>query len=100
MHKNWKTYKLSELTSVITKGTTPSTYGYDFLDSGINYIRAQSLNYDGRINEDVFSFISNEAHQKLKRSQLMIFYFPWLEPIWVWLEWLKNPTAQQIRIKQ
>jgi type I restriction enzyme S subunit len=70
MPENWKTYKLSELTSVITKGTTPSTYGFDFEDSGITYIRAQSLNYDGKIDEDVFSFISEEAHEKLKRSQL------------------------------
>jgi type I restriction enzyme S subunit len=70
MSKGWKAYSLSELTSVITKGTTPSTYGFNFEDSGINYIRAQSLNYDGTIDEDVFSFISEEAHSKLKRSQL------------------------------
>jgi type I restriction enzyme S subunit len=70
MLENWKTYKLSELTSVITKGTTPSTYGFDFEESGITYIRAQSLNYDGKVDEEAFSFISQEAHEKLKRSQL------------------------------
>lgn len=70
MPQNWKTFKLGDLTSVITKGTTPSTYGFDFETSGINYIRAQSLNYDGTINEQAFSFISNKAHDKLKRSQL------------------------------
>jgi type I restriction enzyme S subunit len=70
MPNNWKKYKLEELTSVITKGTTPSTYGFDFEEKGINYIRAQSLNYDGRIDNSVFSFISEKAHQKLKRSQL------------------------------
>lgn len=70
MQQNCKTYKLSELTSVITKGTTPSTYGFDFEKSGINYIRAQSLNYDGIIDTDVFSYINEEAHKKLKRSQL------------------------------
>jgi len=70
MPQNWKTFKLGDLTSVITKGTTPSTYGFDFETSGINYIRAQSLNYDGTINQQAFSFISNKAHDKLKRSQL------------------------------
>lgn len=70
MPENWKTYKLTELTSVITKGTTPSTYGFDFEESGITYIRAQSLNYDGKVDEEAFSFISHKAHQKLKRSQL------------------------------
>lgn len=72
MPQNWKTYKLSELTSVITKGTTPSTYGFDFEESGINYIRAQSLSYDGTIDESAFSFVSAEAHEKLKRSQLQV----------------------------
>lgn len=38
MTDNWKTYKLGDLTSVITKGTTPSTYGIDFEDYGVNYI--------------------------------------------------------------
>jgi type I restriction enzyme S subunit len=70
MPENWKTYKLSQLASLITKGTTPSTYGFDFVDSGITYIRAQSLNYDGRIDEEAFSYISPDAHKKLKRSQL------------------------------
>jgi len=70
MPENWKEYKLKDLTSVITKGTTPSTYGFNFEESGINYIRAQSLSYDGKIDESAFSFISEEAHKKLKRSQL------------------------------
>ncbi len=70
MPENWKTYKLKDLTSVITKGTTPSTYGFDFEECGINYIRAQSLSYEGKIDDSVFSFISEEAHNKLKRSQL------------------------------
>lgn|SRR3989338_5307794 len=70
MPQNWKTYKLSEIASLITKGTTPSTFGFDFEESGVTYIRAQSLNYDGKIDEDVFSYISEEAHEKLKRSQL------------------------------
>jgi type I restriction enzyme, S subunit len=70
MSQNWKTYKLSELTSVITKGTTPSTHGYEFEASGVNFIKAESLNYDGRVDESAFAHISEEANEKLKRSQL------------------------------
>ncbi len=70
MPENWKTYKLGEITSVITKGTTPSTYGFGFEDSGINYIKAESLNYSGDVDENAFVFISEEAHERLKRSQL------------------------------
>ncbi|WP_438965475.1 restriction endonuclease subunit S [Flavobacterium sp.] len=70
MPNNWKTYKLSELTDVITKGTTPSTYGFGFTDDGINFIKSESTNYDGRLDETSFVKVSKEAHEKLKRSQL------------------------------
>ena len=70
--ENWKTYKLGDLTSVITKGTTPSTYGYNFENTGINYIKAESLNYDGMVDVNAFVHISSDAHEKLKRSQLQV----------------------------
>lgn len=70
MPKNWKTYKLSEVSELITKGTTPSTYGYKFIDKGINYIKSDSTSYDGNLDSSVFVSISEEAHEKLKRSQL------------------------------
>ena len=31
-----KIYKLSEVSELIIKGTTPSTYGYKFIDKGVN----------------------------------------------------------------
>lgn len=70
MPNNWKTYKLSEITEVITKGTTPSTYGFGFTDKGINFIKSESTSYDGRLDETAFVKVSEEAHNKLKRSQL------------------------------
>ena len=70
MPNNWKTYKLGEITNVITKGTTPSTYGFGFIDKGVNFIKSESTNYDGRLDETVFVKVSAEAHNKLKRSQL------------------------------
>jgi type I restriction enzyme S subunit len=70
MPKNWKTYKLSEVSELITKGTTPSTYGYKFIEEGVNYIKSDSTSYDGNLDSSVFVSISEEAHEKLKRSQL------------------------------
>jgi len=70
MPNDWKTYKLSDLTDLITKGTTPSTYGYGFTEDGVNFIKSESTNYDGRLDENSFVKISEEAHAKLKRSQL------------------------------
>ncbi len=40
----WEIKDLSEITTVITKGTTPTTYGYEFLDKGINFIKIESIN--------------------------------------------------------
>lgn len=66
----WKTVKLNDLTLRITKGTTPSTIGGAFLQNGINFIKSESVSYDGRIDESTFAYIDIETHNKLKRSQL------------------------------
>ncbi|OJU23522.1 MAG: hypothetical protein BGN92_09365 [Sphingobacteriales bacterium 41-5] len=66
----WKEYKLGELTELVTKGTTPTTIGERFIDHGVNFIKSEAVSYDGRIDRTTFVFITEEAHQKLKRSQL------------------------------
>lgn len=60
----WKT--LNELTSLITKGTTPKNY----TDTGISFIKTEA--FDGTyINPNRLSFIDEETHNKeLKRSIL------------------------------
>jgi type I restriction enzyme S subunit len=66
----WLEKTIGEITEIITKGTTPTTYGYGFTEQGVNFVRAESLSKDGRVNEETFLKISNECHIKLKRSQL------------------------------
>lgn len=66
----WKKYKLGDLTTKITKGTTPSTVGGKFLSSGVNYIKSEAVDYDGRIDTSTFVYIDADTHEKLKRSQL------------------------------
>ncbi len=70
MTSEWREYKLSEITSKITKGTTPSSKDGGFSTTGINYIKAESVGYNGRIDSSKFSFISLDIHKKFKRSQL------------------------------
>jgi hypothetical protein len=41
--KGWSKFKLGDLSEKITKGTTPSTIGEKFLDSGINYIKSEAF---------------------------------------------------------
>jgi type I restriction enzyme S subunit len=69
MH-TWKKYKLGELTTRITKGTTPTTLGSKFVKKGINFIKSEAIGYDGQIDKSTFVFIDDETHEKLKRSQL------------------------------
>lgn len=69
---NYTTYKLGELVEKITKGTTPSTLGGRFVESGINFIKSEAIGYDGRIDQSTFVKIDEETHEKLKRSQLQV----------------------------
>ncbi len=62
--------KLAEFTSIITKGTTPTTVGFDFIDDGINFIKIESLSNDKKINKEKCLHISSECNKKLSRSQL------------------------------
>jgi len=61
---------IDEITDVVTKGTTPTTYGMPFTDDGVNFVKAEALNGDVRLDRSGFTFVSEETHEKLKRSQL------------------------------
>ncbi|GHU08625.1 specificity protein S [Betaproteobacteria bacterium] len=60
---------LRELSIRITKGTTP-TKGEGFAPRGVNYIKSECITSDGEIDESKFSFIDEDTHKKLARSQL------------------------------
>ena len=59
---------LADLCLKITKGTTPNEKDGGFSERGINYIKSESLSYDGSIDATKFAFISEETNQRLKRS--------------------------------
>ncbi len=59
---------LSELCHVVTKGTTPTTLGKPFAESGINFIKAESILDDHSIDKSKFAFIDEETNALLKRS--------------------------------
>lgn len=66
----WRKTELEEIADNITKGTTPTTYGYSFVDSGINFVKVESIDDSGKFKIDTFNKITEEVHEKLKRSQL------------------------------
>ena len=62
--------RLRDICLKITKGTTPTTLGCSFSDGGINFIKAESVTLDGRIDESKFAFIDEATDNKLKRSRI------------------------------
>ena len=65
-----KCVQLSEIAELITKGTTPTTLGYEFQDGGVNFLKIECFDEIGGFIEGKVAHISEECHEKLKRSQL------------------------------
>ena len=66
----WAFVKLGDLTTVVTKGTTPTSIGYEFKDAGINFVKVESISNNGTFIPDKFAKIDDECNAQLKRSQL------------------------------
>ena len=67
---NWKRIALGEVSEVVSKGTTPTTLGYEFCSVGIPFLRAEDVN-EGAVNPKEVAFhISSKTHELLSRSQL------------------------------
>lgn len=65
-----KRVRLSEIAELITKGTTPTTLGYEFQDTGVNFLKIECFSEKGDYIQNKATHISEECHEKLKRSQL------------------------------
>lgn len=68
--KNYNTFKLSDISELITKGTTPTTYGFKYQEHGINFIKVESISTEGAFIKTNFAYIDEETNQALKRSML------------------------------
>ncbi|EKD24505.1 MAG: hypothetical protein ACD_80C00226G0008 [uncultured bacterium (gcode 4)] len=64
----WVETTLGSVIERITKWTTPKSFSSDIND--INYIKSESLNYDGSLDKSKIVKISSQVHNELKRSQL------------------------------
>ena len=67
---DWEEVKLGDLASKITKGTTPSTNGFQFQEHGINFVKVESVMKSGKFDLSKFAYINEECHSAFKRSQL------------------------------
>lgn len=59
--------KLGDLCHVVTKGTTPTSLGFEFLPEGIPFLRIQNLR-DRTVTLEGVLHIDEMAHKALKRS--------------------------------
>jgi type I restriction enzyme S subunit len=66
----WELRSLRDVSLCITKGTTPSTNGFEFKENGIPFVKVESIREDGSIDRAKLAFIDEECHQAFKRSQL------------------------------
>ena len=62
--------QLKDICETITKGTTPTTLGYSFQETGINFVKIESINSNGVFEPEKFAHISDDCNTALRRSQL------------------------------
>jgi len=61
---------ISAITTLVTKGTTPTTLGRPFTDEGVTFVKAEALNGDSGLEVTGFSHIDEDTHELLARSRL------------------------------
>ena len=63
---------LESIATRITKGGTPTTYGFSFQNSGINFLKVENIEF-GRVNLKLITdFIGQDAHDFQSKSKLDI----------------------------
>ena len=66
----WPLRQLADCCQVITKGTTPTSFGMPFSDSGIFFLRVQNIQQGTvELNGDTL-FIDAQTHKTLERSRI------------------------------
>lgn len=58
---------LEEISDFITKGTTPTTYGFEWVHEGVPFLRSECVSEDGFTTSGL-CYVSEEAHQSFSRS--------------------------------
>lgn len=67
---HWQIKRVKDISTVISKGTTPTTEGAGFTDFGVRFLKAENITENGSINKTPMVFISDETDKLLSRSRL------------------------------
>jgi type I restriction enzyme S subunit len=68
---SWTTRRLEEVADFITKGGTPTTYGFDWASptDGVPFFRSECVT-DSGFNPKGMNYIHEQAHQQMSRSEV------------------------------
>lgn len=72
VEEGWEVVKVKDVCKTITKGTTPTTLGNSFTETGVNFLKAESLTDDGDLLENKFAHIDEATNEKLSRSKIEV----------------------------
>ena len=67
---NYPLRSIRDLSDVVTKGTTPTTLGFEFVKSGVSFVKVENITTTGQIIKEELMHVTQECHEKLGRSQL------------------------------
>jgi len=69
--EDWKSVDLGDISEVITKGTTPTTNGFEYIEEGVNFVKVESIASNGSFIPKMFAYVGIDCHKSFKRSQLV-----------------------------
>src|SRR5437870_3801244 len=64
---DWAITSLAHISDFITKGSTPTTYGFKWQDSGVLFLRSECVGEEG-LDLTQSMHISSVAHDSMRRS--------------------------------
>ena len=67
---HWDVLRIKNLASIISKGTTPSTIGGDFVDDGVRFLKGENIGKSIAVQSMPKFFITEAVDEKISRSRL------------------------------
>jgi len=67
---HWEVYRVKHLSFLISKGTTPSTIGGDFVDEGIRFLKAENIGKSLAVQSTPSFYITEKVDEQISRSRL------------------------------
>jgi type I restriction enzyme S subunit len=68
---DWIWTSIKEVGFLVTKGSTPTSYRFKYVDQGINFVKVENMMNGKIIKDSIHEFITQDTHEFLRRSQLV-----------------------------